>query len=124
MTNILQMFPCKADVSCLLMACGKAQRVESWKEVGLLFRHSVVFDSLKPHGLQHARLSCPSPSPGTCSNSCPLRGWGEIIKYWGGEKQAGKKMVLKGLGEKEGGVITKGKSVPTLECCNFPQVLP
>lgn len=29
MTNILQVFPCKTDVSCLLMACGKAQRVES-----------------------------------------------------------------------------------------------
>ena len=25
-----------------------------------------------PHGLQHTRLSCPSPSPGACSNSCPL----------------------------------------------------
>ena len=29
-------------------------------------------DSLQPHGLQHARLSCPSPSPGVCLNSCPL----------------------------------------------------
>ena len=28
--------------------------------------------SLRPHGLQHSRLPCPSPSPGTCSNSCPL----------------------------------------------------
>ena len=27
---------------------------------------------LQPCGLQHARLSCPSPSPGLCSNSCPL----------------------------------------------------
>ena len=33
---------------------------------------SVVSDSLRPHGLQHARLPCPSPSPGACSNSCPL----------------------------------------------------
>ena len=31
--------------------------------------------SLQPHGLQHARLPCPSPSPGTCSNSCPLSWW-------------------------------------------------
>ena len=38
----------------------------------LLFSHSVMFDSLRPHGLQHARLPCPSPSPGACSNSCPL----------------------------------------------------
>ena len=28
--------------------------------------------TLQPHGLQHARLPCPSPSPGVCSNSCPL----------------------------------------------------
>jgi len=32
-------------------------------------------DSLQPHGLQHARLSCPSLSPGVCSNSCPLSPW-------------------------------------------------
>ena len=35
----------------------------------LLFSHSVVYDSLWPHGLQHARLPCPSSSPGTCSLS-------------------------------------------------------
>ena len=29
-------------------------------------------DSLQPHELQHTRLPCPSPSPGVCSNSCPL----------------------------------------------------
>ena len=39
------------------------------------FSHSVVSDSLRPHGLQHARLPCPSPSPGACSNSCPLSKW-------------------------------------------------
>ena len=38
----------------------------------LLFSHSVVADSLRPHGLQQARLPCPSLSPGVCSNSCPL----------------------------------------------------
>ena len=30
---------------------------------------------LWPHGLQHARLHCPSPSPRVCSNSCPLNQW-------------------------------------------------
>ena len=30
---------------------------------------------LWPHGLQHARLPCPSPSPRACSNSCPLSQW-------------------------------------------------
>jgi len=34
------------------------------------FTCSVMSNSLRPHGLQHARLSCPSPIPGTCSNSC------------------------------------------------------
>ena len=41
----------------------------------LLFSRSVVSNSLWPHGLQHARLPCPSPSPGACSNSCPLSKW-------------------------------------------------
>ena len=39
------------------------------------FSHSVVSDSLRPHGLQHARLSCPSPTPRAYSNSCPLSRW-------------------------------------------------
>ena len=34
------------------------------------FSHSFVSDSLWLHGLQHARLSCPSPTPEICSNSC------------------------------------------------------
>ena len=41
----------------------------------LLFSCSVVSDSLRPHGLQHARLPCPSPTPRVCSNSCPLSQW-------------------------------------------------
>ena len=39
------------------------------------FNCSVVSDSLRPHGLQHTRLPCPSPTPGACSNSCPLSQW-------------------------------------------------
>ena len=31
--------------------------------------------TLQPHGLQHTRLPCPSPSPGACSNPCPLSQW-------------------------------------------------
>ena len=30
---------------------------------------------LQPHGLQHARPPCPSPTPGACSNSCPSSQW-------------------------------------------------
>ena len=36
---------------------------------------SVIFNSLWPHGLQHARPSCPSPTPWVHSNSCPLHQW-------------------------------------------------
>ena len=39
------------------------------------FSHSVVSDSLWPHGLQHARPPCPSSTPGVYSNSCPLSQW-------------------------------------------------
>ena len=39
------------------------------------FSCSVVSESLRPHRLQHAKLPCPSPSPGACSNSCPLSQW-------------------------------------------------
>ena len=39
------------------------------------FSHSVVSDSLRPHGLQHIRPPCPSPTPRVYSNSCPLSRW-------------------------------------------------
>ena len=39
------------------------------------FTHSVMSNSLWPHGLQHARLPLLSPSLGVCSNSDPLSGW-------------------------------------------------
>ena len=41
----------------------------------LLSSLSVISDSLGPHGLQHARLPCPSPSPGACLSSWPLSRW-------------------------------------------------
>ena len=39
------------------------------------FSCSVVSDSLLPHGLQHTRLTCPSPAPRPCSNWCPSSRW-------------------------------------------------
>ena len=36
------------------------------------FSHSVVSESSQPHGLQHSRPPCPSPTAGVYSNSCPL----------------------------------------------------
>ena len=65
----------------------------------LLFSSLVVYNSLRPRGRQHARLLCPSPSPGVCSDSqclrnshfCPasqqgsVRGWG----FWCCHSQVG-----------------------------------
>ena len=39
------------------------------------FSCPVMSDSLWFHGLQHARLPCPSPTPRACSNSCPSSQW-------------------------------------------------
>ena len=39
------------------------------------FSRSVVSGSLWPHGLQHARPPCPSPTPRACSNACSFSQW-------------------------------------------------
>ena len=46
-----------------------------WIDTSVQLSHSVASDSLWCHGLQHAGLHCPSPTPGACSNSCPSRWW-------------------------------------------------
>ena len=43
--------------------------------VCIQFSRSVMSDPLRPHGLQHTRLPCPSPAPTGCSNSHPLSWW-------------------------------------------------
>ena len=43
--------------------------------ISVQFILSVMSDSLWPHGLQHARLPCPSPTPRACSNSSPSSWW-------------------------------------------------
>ena len=43
--------------------------------ISVQFSCSVVSDSLRPHGLQHARLPCPSPTAGSYLNSCPPCRW-------------------------------------------------
>ena len=47
----------------------------TWLFSSVQFSYSVMSDSLQPHGLQHARLPCPSPTPGACSNLCPSSCW-------------------------------------------------
>ena len=46
-----------------------------WIDFSVQFSPSVVSDSLRPCGLQHTRLPCPSPTPEAYSNSCPLSRW-------------------------------------------------
>ena len=48
---------------------------EFMAQISVQFSRSVVSDSLWPHGLQHTRLPCPSPTPEACSNSCPSSQW-------------------------------------------------
>ena len=43
--------------------------------ISVQFSLSVMSNSLRPHGLQHARLPCPSPISRAYSNSCPLSWW-------------------------------------------------
>ena len=47
-------------------------------KVSVQFSGSVVYNSLQPHWLQHARPPCPSPTPGVYSNSCPLNHWCQV----------------------------------------------
>ena len=48
------------------------QLADVYLYIYLPISHSVLSDSLGPHGLQHARLPCPSPTPRAYSNSCPI----------------------------------------------------
>ena len=53
---------------------GRGGSQQCWRKL-MLFSPSVVSDSLQPHGLQHARLPCPSLSPWACSDSWPMSWW-------------------------------------------------
>ena len=70
----LKLTLCSVAQSCLALC-----NFTNWSTPGLpLFSsvaHLVMSDSLLPHGLQHARPPCPSPTPRACSNSCPLSQW-------------------------------------------------
>ena len=61
----------------LLPAESRAQSLNHWtaREGSSAQFSSVMSNSLQLHGLQHARLPCPSPTPGACSNSCPSSKW-------------------------------------------------
>ena len=83
----------------LISQGGGKRKTKTKNPNGTQFSRSVMSDSLRPHGLQHSRLSCPSPTPGVYSNSCPLsrrchptvsssvipwKQW--VISFWGAPK--------------------------------------
>ena len=59
----------------IIKLCLKMYQIVLYEKIqtsySVQFSHSVVSDSLQPHELQHARPSCPSPTPGVPSHSCP-----------------------------------------------------
>ena len=55
--------------------CGRAAITNYYSVQSAQFSHSVMSNSLRPHGVQHTRLTCPSPTPGAYSNSCPSSQW-------------------------------------------------
>ena len=70
-SNIIIWFLCQSNASLIDLVWK-----HSFSIYFLLFSGSVVSDSLLLHGLQQARLLCPSLFPRVCSNSCPLSQWG------------------------------------------------
>ena len=64
----------------------KLSQVQYTETIGLfeilfVVQFIVGSNSLRPHGLKHTRLPCPSPSPRICSNSWPLSRWCIISSY-------------------------------------------
>ena len=51
--------------------------------------------TLRRHGLQHARLPCPSPTPGACSNSCPWSQWCHPTHIYGIQKDGTAELICR-----------------------------
>ena len=73
---MIQIYLCDCAFHCPNPETGRILSPTHWLKVSVQFSLSVVSDSLQPHGLQHARLPCPSPTPRAYSNSCPSCWWG------------------------------------------------
>ena len=70
---LLQVSPTSAFQSPIVKRSVSSRR--SCRSSSVQFSHAVMSDSLQPHGLQHTRPLCPSPTPGVYSNSYPLSHW-------------------------------------------------
>ena len=67
---------CKLMQSLWKTGCGGSSQMKNRSTISSVqFSHSVMSDSLWPHGLQHTRHPCPSSTPRACSNSCPSSWW-------------------------------------------------
>ena len=66
--------------TCQQLKCPSTE--ERIRKISIQFSCSVMSDSLRPHGLQHSRLPCPSPTPGAYSNSCPSSWWCHPTISW------------------------------------------
>jgi len=66
-------FPSPISVLKIILVCLSV--LVSYMQLSVQFSCSVMSDSLRPHGLHHARPPYPSPNPGVYSNSCLLSRW-------------------------------------------------
>ena len=75
--NVLCNIICSSSLhACLWMGKENVVNRMLWRvRSNSQFSRSVLSNSLQPHGLQHARFLCPSPTLGVCSNSSPLIQW-------------------------------------------------
>ena len=69
--TFMHSFPLLCSIHCQLKIASLCRP----RFISFQFSHSVTSDSLRPHGLQHAKPPYPSPTPGVYSNSCPLSRW-------------------------------------------------
>ena len=82
-------FFCKMEMTFYQLGILRCQIVNQayWRskklifELAVQFSPSVMSNSLQPHGLQHTRLPCPSPTPGAYSNSRPSSQWCHPISH-------------------------------------------
>ena len=67
---------CEYSYTCFLLKlyiCFSKKFIQEWKYTCCSVSQS--WETLQPHGLQHTRPPCPSPSPKVCPSSCPLHRW-------------------------------------------------
>ena len=75
MRIVIMYITCIAQLLLMIIAIVFISSDPQSVKCSVQFSCSVMSDSLQPHGLQHARPPCPSPTPRVYSDSCPLSRW-------------------------------------------------